>query len=878
MQNKITPYNTPSRWRSSPETVVTCSSCQKNKTGTFFNNNENQYECISCALRNMAQAAHDKLTNLTWNHELLIIFKPTASLSEKIGMLLKSKELIAAIDKAAPKLKEQILENIIFALGYESPHPLSRLFRTLTKNQILASKNYFTQSLLTFAAPGSLLPSSESRGKTINLQLLHNNTAQILAYLTPSHTAAQQFISETLLNAREDNNYAYIDFFVSKNNCYLPSEPLHSYSVKLRNSIQYYQLIKEHINQESTQKVSPLHIEQTINSVYTLKQLKDIYPQYLQRLHAVTGITPSFTWSGNNAQKKHYVKLFRDVIMNKKLLTAFIQELPVWIASAFNEMIWNNKTLTLTEISARGGINLPYEKVSSYLYYDSEKYMLKEAMLFQHQFDPYHYNIKPEINCFIHNTLASIFRAYLPKPVESELQFKDHHSPEYRFISTTEIMNQLPYVSAYVKEAGIKRSKNGGKILKSCLKEIRSLCTIEEPYPDIKELDSIRTTMLIEILENAEGRDVSIETEPEKLIRELFNLNFSLYNHSFNDFIHFLNYLKIAYFEENHNDMEKRCRLERTSIHYLLEHLQPGKWVTIENIHRNLNAHELLPRPLDLSFGYLQASFNTTIMGAFGSGRDYINFNEVNANETLVLPYLKSLMFVLNTLGVVDISLTLPENQHFHHKNNPWLSAYDGIKEVSLTPLGSWLFEKTGTDGSIDGTVGGLGVGRTNVITRQEPSAQVILDDKRLLITIEGKDPKIELTLARLSVPAGVNCYQVTSEIFLKDCITKTDIQKKIQKFKNNIQPNPPSIWEDFFESLLKKADPLEYKAEKYFTFRLDPENTELIRLLFSDSLLRKYIIKAEDYHILVREEHYKLVQKRLAEFGYLVPGREYLA
>ncbi|MCF6335400.1 MAG: hypothetical protein L3J12_06640, partial [Spirochaetales bacterium] len=137
-----------------------------------------------------------------------------------------------------------------------------------------------------------------------------------------------------------------------------------------------------------------------------------------------------------------------------------------------------------------------------------------------------------------------------------------------------------------------------------------------------------------------------------------------------------------------------------------------------------------------------------------------------------------------------------------------------------------------------------------------------------------GKDPIVDLTLAQMSSPLGAGCFIVSPDIFLKDCDTVKDIKEKIKRFKTNICAEPPRIWEDFFNSLLQKVNPLEHKKEEVLLFRLDPDNKDLISLLFSDPYLKLNIMKVEDYHILIKESAYKTVQQRLSEYGYLLPKK----
>jgi len=106
----------------------------------------------------------------------------------------------------------------------------------------------------------------------------------------------------------------------------------------------------------------------------------------------------------------------------------------------------------------------------------------------------------------------------------------------------------------------------------------------------------------------------------------------------------------------------------------------------------------------------------------------------------------------------------------------------------------------------------------------------------------------------------------------LKGCRGRKDIQAKKALFRNQVCNKLPPLWEDFFDSLKNQADPLRTISKQYLSFKIDPAKRELIQLLFSDSVLKQAVIKAENYQIFIEESSRKTVKKRLAELGYLMP------
>jgi len=70
-------------------------------------------------------------------------------------------------------------------------------------------------------------------------------------------------------------------------------------------------------------------------------------------------------------------------------------------------------------------------------------------------------------------------------------------------------------------------------------------------------------------------------------------------------------------------------------------------------------------------------------------------------------------------------------------------------------------------------------------------------------------------------------------------------------------------------DEVLDKINPLT-RRPKMAVYKL-ASNKELISLMARDEVLKKYIAKAEGYHILIEASNVKKVKKRLEEFGYFI-------
>lgn len=62
-----------------------------------------------------------------------------------------------------------------------------------------------------------------------------------------------------------------------------------------------------------------------------------------------------------------------------------------------------------------------------------------------------------------------------------------------------------------------------------------------------------------------------------------------------------------------------------------------------------------------------------------------------------------------------------------------------------------------------------------------------------------------------------------------------------------------------------------EIPESRYNIYQVSTADKELQRLVSTDPVLRQYMVRAENYILLVKADHQKEVTERLKEFGYLL-------
>lgn len=213
-------------------------------------------------------------------------------------------------------------------------------------------------------------------------------------------------------------------------------------------------------------------------------------------------------------------------------------------------------------------------------------------------------------------------------------------------------------------------------------------------------------------------------------------------------------------------------------------------------------------------------------------------------------PLIKSFLYLMAAFGMVEIAYSPVQAE-----DKEAASYFDGLKYVRLTNLGKF----------------GLFLTNEYVRTKEEDVIYFELDKDSLIIKSLVDNNPYESILCNMAEHISKKMYKVTPESFLKDCNTKKDIENKIALFKDYICNAPPANWNAFFKQMLDRCSPMIKPKKKYLLLQLPAENKELQRIVLSDPNIRKYILKAEDYHILVEQDNYKKFCDTLKKYGYLL-------
>ena len=411
------------------------------------------------------------------------------------------------------------------------------------------------------------------------------------------------------------------------------------------------------------------------------------------------------------------------------------------------------------------------------------------------------------------------------------------------------IFRQLPPILSFIAQGNLKFSKSGKEILKGSLKKMANACGIDEFYlGDVNELQYLKTKLLADFF----------SWMPPWKAKELENLTGFLTTRinqyfSFEGFTGHSSRSIFAHVKRQMDefDSENAEKNMRKSFKKVLNLLPEKKWIATRDLAMTTFYDGIDFNPF--SDAYEFTSLYITRKLPHYTHRDKVYLQKLPTIDILTLPYIKAMMFLMGALGIVELGYSAPENNIFRQYNKPWLSIYDGLKYVRLTGFGSYV------------------IGRKKRFTHDiaTQSAEIEIDEHKTMLSIYGNDPVKQMVLEAVGQQITNSSYMVSYQSFLKDCSTHEDVENKIQFFRDNIIAEPPPIWEIFFKEVLARMNPLE-QVPAMSVFRVKPDR-ELLTLLTRDHILKKYVFRAENHHIVVKTSDFSKVRKRLALLGFFI-------
>ena len=586
-------------------------------------------------------------------------------------------------------------------------------------------------------------------------------------------------------------------------------------------------------------------IEEKITDLYSAVTLKKIFTTLLIPLFEELELLDNYRKPIHNVKKKYLTTIFTYVILDDILFKAMLERLPDSTKKLLELLVWEGGSYYIKEIEKTFRDKILYQPRGGF--YHEKDLINSNFLLFQIQTNYDYFSGKRQGTIYLEDELRKIFKRHLPMPEAAVLKSLDKIPKKlYSYFDDNQFVYQIDIFNEYIQQGNIQYSKSTFNILKTSLKKWNNYFNIQEFYSeDDSNLTSIFSTIIIDFLNKIAPQNIALKNidDIKKLILDYFNFNnFKKYN-----FLRLLSHVRLAYY------MNKSVEEEiRKSFLNLLKIMSDYNWLSIDNILTNIKCNIE-----DQKFSYRE-EFEHSLYLNIPSVQDYYSYgrNWVTRdmyNDVILIPLVKGMFFLFGALGLVNIAYDFPSNKTYQLRDRMYLTVFDGLKFVKISEFGKYV----------------LGVSNSFDFKKEEKSTKVMLDEKRLIITIEGPGRLERMVLNRLAEQIGDNYYKISYHSFLKDCFSENDIINKISIFKEKISSTLPLVWEEFFKEVEGKINPLEHK-ENMNVFKIKPSK-ELVSLVARDEILKKNILKVEDYHIAIKKHNLIKVKKRLKEFGFFI-------
>lgn len=429
----------------------------------------------------------------------------------------------------------------------------------------------------------------------------------------------------------------------------------------------------------------------------------------------------------------------------------------------------------------------------------------------------------------------------LKKLILSHLGYYDYNLEPLNKIEKTDVVyhgeehvfEEMPLLLTYVKQQPIPTTKQG-RPTAAGLKRVLKATKIKEFYNEKGMTGTIKTLLRLFLLLDLPKSKLQSLSSTKDMINYLVK---GIYIKQRRNSVYDLFYFHKSIYKSTYNNqgLEDRMLIQ-------LKKLPVNGWLAFDDIFNFLVTNcDIIP--LSHSIAYNEICF-------YYSHSDHPKKVKDLYNHLVQQPFIKGTFFLFAALGLVDIAYdNNPEEPAFKDDvTNP----YQKLKYVRLNDFGAYI----------------LGLTDSYDAPEQEFTNELYLSSEALVITTNENNPTAEIILKNYMTKVSNTRYVTDYETFLNRCSTVSDIRSKIKNFKNTLNMDFPENWEVFFTELIEKANSFQGRSFKVFELKKD---SELIRLIARDEVLKSLVIKAENYHVLVKNKDLPTLRMRLLKFGYFL-------
>lgn len=551
--------------------------------------------------------------------------------------------------------------------------------------------------------------------------------------------------------------------------------------------------------------------------------------------------------------KKRLTNMCAVPFRNAAIFNKFRESLVDDVRKVLDALIWV-KSMHESEILDKLKIDICNEEYRTMYGGRSEKVrkLRSEFNIFQ-SINHAPYYSTANFSLFVNPELRKLLINYYERPQNATLRSlkdKELEKTTYQYTTgETDIHLELNRMTAYIAQGQVKVTAKGRPVATTASKMQRKL-NLKEFFQDLekeeKALKNLRTRLLAGILVTMTTKQSNNDIAA-MLREEVFTKNFL---RRFESGATILAHIKGMGYLDGYD-----FRSVESEAFLLLRRLPVGQWVSIDNIKDYLTYNIIDLAPVKESVASQKLYFEypedpeSDLYYMRHERKQYIKSSTFNS--AITDSYLKGVLFFFSAFGLAKIAYEKPNVETL---GKTAFSPYDGLKYVQLTPLGYYVTGNTNTYVQPKGSTG----------------SEILLSKDSLTILVDADDVIAPTLLEPYSERISSTRYRTDFRFFLKECRSIKELDGKIKLFQQFISNELPSNWVQFFTELRQKIDPLT-PIEEMKIFKIPEDNPNLIQLIARDAQIRKLVIKAEGYHILISKANMNRFKKRLQDFGYFL-------
>lgn len=538
--------------------------------------------------------------------------------------------------------------------------------------------------------------------------------------------------------------------------------------------------------------------------------------------------------------KMDMINLLTKLIHDSDYKTKFYNELCATPESKelYYTLLWKQKEIDVEEAESRFGLNFGNAK---YTGYNDERLSGAYSLIYKTGY----WSNKV---LYIHERVRPILKLIHPLPDDFELSKAETiEETQYAYSNESNILGVISTIEEMLKANLVKFGKNGEKPLAQTLNILKSTTPHDEFYP-AKSMNNLSIDMLTRSFSFYYWENHSFKKAPLETLRKFINMQLNdAFNYTISRlFLSHIRKVRFGKYSDGQMDLFNTVQL-------LIDSLPKDGWVDFDSIIRYCNYRDFR---IDLESHYATKQYYMNVNAKeYHYGDDRIYAEDDYYNQIIFEPMLKGVFFYLGALGVLELKYDDPVSPHpVKAKGKAYISMWDGLKYVKLTPLGRYVF--------------GFEAKYTPKKSVQKAST-VKFDEYKPIIAIDANDTIMRAKLEPYTEKYDSNRYILNYSKIFRDCKTGKMLEAKIDKFYTLFGKPVPPLYDNYFDEITARSNMLK-RESRQIVIELKNDK-KLLNLFMENKKLQELVIKASGYRIIVSKDDLPKLTKIVKDNGFFV-------